>query len=157
MNKEEIEKIKEELDFCKKEREEYLNGWKREKADFINYKKEEFEKTKNLINYKMDLLIAEFLPIIDNFEMAEKQIPDEEKNKNQFIKGLLQIKIDLINFLKNLGAEELNCIGEKFDPHYHEAIEIVDGEQSEIVVDEFSKGYKRGDKLIRPSRVKITK
>jgi len=160
MKKEEIEKIEEtesELEVCKKEKEDYLNGWKREKADFLNYKKDESERIKSILDYKINSLVFEFLPILDNFEMAEKQIPDEEKENNKFIKGLLQIKKDVYNFLKDLEVEELKSVGEKFNPHYHEAIEIVDGNESEIIIEELVKGYKRGEKLIRPSKVKITK
>ncbi len=160
MKKEEIEKIEEtesELEVCKKEKEDYLNGWKREKADFLNYKKDESERIKSILDYKINSLVFEFLPILDNFEMAEKQIPDEEKENNKVIKGLLQIKKDVYNFLKDLEVEELKSVGEKFNPHYHEAIEIVDGNESEIIIEELVKGYKRGEKLIRPSKVKITK
>ncbi len=157
MNEKDQDNILKELEECKKEKEDCLNGWKREKADFINYKKEEGEKIKSLIDYSTELIISEIIPIIDSFEIAEKQIPEEEKD-NIFISGLIRTKIDMNNLLKNQGVSEIECLGKPFDPHFHEAIALVDGEgESGIIIEEVAKGYTRGEKLIRPAKVKIIK
>lgn len=157
MNEKEQDNISKELEECKKEKEDYLNGWKREKADFVNYKKEEPEKMKSLVDYNTESIVSEILPIIDSFEMAERQIPEEEK-QNKFISGLISIKIDINNLLKSQGVEELECVGKPFDPHFHEAVEMIDADgESGIIVEELVKGYTRGQKLIRPAKVKIIK
>lgn len=148
----------EEIEICCKEREEYLNGWRREKANFINFKKEETERVQALLEYRLEVLISEIIPIIDNFENAEKNIPEEERNDNGYIKGLLMIKRDLNNFLKNQGVEEMECMGEIFDPNFHEAIETVESdEKSGVIVEEVAKGYKIKNKVLRPAKVKVIK
>ena len=156
--KKEIEKIEKELKKCEKEKEEYLNGWKREKADFINYKKEEAEKIRKLIEYNTENLILKILPIVDSFNLASKEISKNLKEENDFVKGLLQIKSFLENFLKNEGVEEIKCLGELFDPFFHEAIEMADSEdESGTVIKELEKGYKIKDKLLRPAKVRVAK
>ena len=154
-----IKELEEELDFCKKEKEEYLNGWKREKADFINYKKEELEKISRAVEYNKENLIMKILPILDSFNHASEKIPEDLKEEDDFIKGLLQIKVFFENFLKNEGVEELKCLGKEFDPFFHEAVEMVDDENNEsgIIVGEIERGYKFKEKLLRPAKVKVTK
>ncbi len=157
----------------KKKCEEYLNSWKRERADFINYKKEELERIKGVIGYAGEEMILKILPILDNFEIAEKSIPDDLK-KDEHIKGLIQIKQQMLDFLKSQGVEPINVLGEKFDPNLHEAIgetspsdlsaeasakveALAKGGESGIIVEEIKKGYKINNRLLRPAKVKISK
>ena len=72
---------KDKLVECEKKKEEYLNGWKRSKADFENYKKDELERVNSLVEYSQRVLLLELLNIVDDFEVAENQIPEEEKNE----------------------------------------------------------------------------
>jgi len=158
--KKDAEKTRKELIFCQKEREEYLNGWKREKANFLNYKKEEIDKIKEIIEYNTENLILKILPIIDNFDLASEKISEKMKKENEFIKGFLQIKSSLESFLKNEGVEEINCLGEPFDPHFHEAIEVIESEKKQennIIIKELEKGYIIKGKLLRPSKVRVAK
>ena len=148
--------LKKKLEKCEKEREEYLQGWQRERANFLNYKKEEGERVKIRVSYIKEDLVFTILPILDNFEAAEKNTPEELKNNNYF-QGFLQIKIQLLDFLKNQEVEEIKALGEKFDINFHEVVEEVEGEESGIIVEEVLKGYIMGDKLLRPSKVKIIK
>lgn len=156
--KKEIEKLKIELEKCEKEKKEYLEGWQRERADFLNYKKEELERFSEIINFANEELILKILPVLDNFEKAEKEIPEDLKN-NEYLKGIFQIKKQLEEILKNLGVERIECLNKKFDPKLHEAVEEikVDGKESQIVVEEVLAGYKLKGKLIRPAKVKISK
>ncbi|MBI2624956.1 MAG: nucleotide exchange factor GrpE [Candidatus Nealsonbacteria bacterium] len=143
---------------CQKQAEEYLAGWQRERANFLNYKKEEAKRAKEFFDYGAEELIIKLLPILDNLEIAEKNIPDDEKN-NENVKGLLQIKSQLENFLKSRGVEEMKTMGERFDPNLHEVvgeIEIKDKE-SGVIFEEIQKGYKINGRIIRPARVKINK
>ncbi len=99
------------------------------------------------------------LPILDSFNHASEKIPEDLKEEDEFIKGLLQIKVFFENFLKNEGVEELKCLGKEFDPFFHEAVEMVDDENNEsgIIVGEIERGYKFKEKLLRPAKVKVTK
>ncbi len=170
------EELKKQLEDCEKKAAEYLAGWQRERADFLNYKKEEMERIGQLINYAKEELILEILPIMDNFEVIAKKLPDNLQ-KDENVKGLLQIKIQFQDFLKSLGVEEIKSVGEKFDPKFHESVgEILPSEanlppealakegakeggklESGIIVEEVQKGYKSNGRLMRPAKVRITK
>ncbi len=145
---------KKELEKIIKEKDEYFSGWQREKADFLNYKKQEFERLKETLNIAKESLFKELIPVLDNFNLAQKAIPEEEKEKNS-IKGLLLIKKQLEDSLKSLGLEEIETIGKQFDPKMHEAVEEVEGAEPGVIVEEVQKGYSFQDKIIRVAKVKI--
>lgn len=156
--KKEIEKLKKNLEETEKLKNEYLAGWQRARADLINYKKEEMERVGGLIELAKESFIFEFLPILDNFDIAEKSIPKEEK-ENQNIKGLLQIKNQILEVLKRQGIEEIKSVGQKFDPRFHEVVGEVDTDEFETgtIVEEVQKGYKIKDRILRPAKVKVAK
>jgi molecular chaperone GrpE len=151
MNKEK-EEISKLLEDCEKKKQEYFSGWQREKADFINYKNKEGERIGNLIDLLKEDLFLKIIPVLDNFNLAEQAI-EKDKKQDKNIKGLLLIKKQLENILKNEGFEEINC--SKFDPCLHEAIEETEEDEDGII--EIKKGYKYKEKVIRPAKVKINK
>jgi molecular chaperone GrpE len=162
----EIEELKKKLEECQKLKDEYLTGWQRERADFLNYKKGELERIGELIKYADAGLILKILPILDNFEIAARQnFPSENLNGrekeriNRVIQGFLQIKNQILDFLKNQGVEEIKSVGERFDPNFHEVVEEVETKEKEpgIIIEEIQKGYKMNDRLLRPAKVKIAK
>jgi molecular chaperone GrpE len=146
-----------EIDIIKKERDDYLEGWKREKADFINYKKEEYKKIEEFLEREMKSLILKIIPILDNFYRAEKET--EKMKDNNLVLGFLKIKEQLNNFLKEEGVEEMEVIGKEFDPNYHEAVQTTEreGGKSGEIVEELEKGYFLNKKVIRPAKVKVIK
>lgn len=160
------EYISRELETCQKQKDEYLAGWQRSRADFLNYKKEEMERIGELLKYAGEELVLKILPILDNFEIIEKKLPDDLR-KDDNIKGLLLIKNQLLDFLKSQGVEEIKSQGQKFDPNFHEAVEEVGsdpakataGKEAEprTIVEEIQKGYKINGRLLRPAKVKISK
>ena len=150
----------ERLEECKKQKDEYLAGWQRARADFLNYKKEEMERITEFLKYGMEDLILKVLPILDNFDAAEKSL----QNKNdERLKGFLQIKKQLHDFLKNYGVEEIKTAGQKFDANWHEVVEgaepfdAAQGQESGVILEEVQKGYKINGRLLRPARVKVSK
>lgn len=151
-------KLQKQLEECQKQKEEYLNGWKRERADFINYKKEEMERMGELIKYANEELILKIIPILDNFDISEKNLPENLKN-DENVKGLIQIKQQLRDFLKSQDVEEIKSIDEKFNPNFQEVVEEIEIKDKEkgIVVEEIKKGYTLHGKVIRPAKVKIVK
>lgn len=167
-----LEELQKQLEEYKKLNEEYLNGWKRERADFLNYKKDEMERIGQLIKYANEELILRILPILDNFFIAEKNIPEEMKKDGStgspqvsWAKGLLQIHQQFRDFLKSQGIEEIKAVGEKFNPNFHETIGDVDlarsdlakSSESGIIVEETQKGYTLFGRVIRPAKVKVSK
>ena len=153
-----LEELKKHLEECQKLKEEYLAGWQRERAELLNYKKEEMGRIGEILKYADVGLISKFLPILDNFEVVEKKLPENLKN-DENVKGILQIKTQILDFLKNQGVEEIKSVGEKFDPNFHEVvgeIETRDKRQG-IIIEEIQKGYKINGRLLRPAKVKISK
>ena len=155
---EELNKENKELEECKKTRDEYLAGWQRARADFLNYKKDEIERIEGLVAYSNEELILKLLPIIDNFDVAEKKISEDLKN-NEDVKGLLQVKIQMLDFLKKYNVEEIKSVGERFDPNFHEVVEQIEieGKESGIIIEEAQKGYMINGRLLRVTRVKVAK
>lgn len=156
------EKVVQDLQFTidelEKKNKETFSGWQRTEADFLNYKNKENERLEALSFYVKENILEELLPILDNFDLAEKMIPDDKKQDNN-IKGLLMIKKQLAIFLKSVGIEEIESIGKVFDPQFHEAIEEIKDKDREsgTIIEELQKGYLLNNKVIRPSRVKIVK
>ncbi|MBL7142577.1 MAG: nucleotide exchange factor GrpE [Candidatus Pacebacteria bacterium] len=166
------ENLKKKLEECLRQKDEYLAGWQRARADFLNYKKEEMERITALLAYAGEELVLKILPILDNFELAEKKIAkdlkgEEDKSssppfaaareKDENVKGILQIKNQILDFLKNQGVEEMKTVGEKFDPNLHEAIETKEGGQSGVILEEVQRGYIINGRLLRPAKVKVAR
>jgi len=154
----EFKDLEKQFTECQRLKDQYLAGWQRARAELLNYKKEEMERVGNLIKYALEGLILKILPILDNFEIAEKKLPPELK-KDKNIEGFLQIKTQLQDFLKSQEVEEIKCVGERFNPQFHEVIEEVKLENKEpgIVLEEVQKGYKLHERVLRPAKVKISK
>jgi len=158
--------ISRKLEECQKQKEEYLQGWQRARADFLNYKKEEMERIGELFKYAGEEWILKILPILDNFDVVEKKLSEDLKN-NENIKGFLQVKRQLENFLKSQGVEEIKTIGERFDPNFHEIVDEipaiaevavakeVKSKEGGIIMEEIQKGYKINGRLLRPAKVKV--
>lgn len=146
------------IEELEKKCQEYLNGWKRERADFMNYKKEEMERISGLIYYSREEIIIKFLPVLDNLYLAEKQIPEEYKN-DKWVEGLIQIKTQMLDFLKSQDVEEIAVKDDNFDPNIQEAIETEEKEGIDPgkVLEEIKKGYMMNNKVLRPAQVKVSK
>jgi len=135
-----------ELEKCKKQSEEYLNGWKRAKADYLNLKKDMEQQGKEIKEWMSKMFILPLLEIMDNFDRA-----------GTLDAGIESIKKQLEDYLKANGVEAMKVAGEKFDPLKHEAMESVDGDESGVVAEEKQKGYLMKDEVLRPAKVKIYK
>ncbi|MEK9154731.1 MAG: nucleotide exchange factor GrpE [Patescibacteria group bacterium] len=140
---------------CQKEREEYLNGWKRAKAELINYKKDEAKRFETIAKFSNESLIRELLLVLDSFDLALSSL---EKNGN-VDKGIYLILSQLNDVMKQNGLEKVNVIiGEIFNPKYHEAIVSIDSDKPHgTIIEEIEKGYFLNGKLIKPARVKVSK
>jgi len=116
-------------------------------AEFENFRKRtEKEKYEILKNANEDLIVK-LLGVLDNFELALKHVDD---------KGINMIYSELYSILEKEGLKIIET-GKEFDPEIHEAIIHEEGEEDKKIVEELQKGYTLNDKVIRPSKVKITK
>ena len=156
MNDDSVEKLKELLEESQKQRDEYLNGWQRAKADLINYKKDEMKRLEEVAQYAGQDLVKDLIVVLDSFDLAiaalEKAGPVE--------KGVYMIKTQIEDVLKKRGLQRIPIvIGEDFNPAIAEA--IAEGHSDEhppgSVIEEIEPGYRLHDKVLRPARVKLAK
>ncbi len=132
--------------------QEYLDSWKRERADFLNYKKDEIKRLGEFVKFANEAVILEVIEALDDLEKAAKEINNE---------GLDQILKKFQDLLKKYDVERIKVEDEKFNPLFHEAVaappeagegrERTEGDKLE----EIRAGYMMHGKVIRPARVKI--
>ena len=125
-------------------------------ADFDNYRKRQEQERENLLKFGTENALTKLIEVLDNFERANKaleNVDDCEKVKESF--ALLQKQV--FETLSSLGLEEIKAIGEEFDPNFHEAVmQTPTSEHPEhTVIAELRKGYKMGDKVLRPTMVNV--
>jgi len=146
------------LEECQKQRDEYLAGWQRARADLLNYKKEEMERFEQVLRYAGEEFVLKILPLLDNFNLIESKLPEDLK-KDDNVKGIIRLKNQIEDFLRAQGVEEMETAGKKFDPNFHEATEMVEaqGAESGTVLEEIQKGYMINNGVLRPAKVKVVK
>ncbi len=144
----------EDVSQIRKERDEYLEGWKRAKADFLNYKKKEEQRVSQMIQFSNEQIIKDMLHVLDSFDLALETLKDEAVKKGVFL-----IRSQFEDVLKKHGLEKVMISeGQEFDPSVHEAIASIPSQKPPgIIVDEVERGYMLHGKLIRPARVKVSK
>lgn len=137
--------------------QEYLNSWKRAAADLENYRKDEIKRIAEALQYGSERMILEVIDLLDGLEMAINHAPENTDQK--WMNGVRQVAKRFHEFLAKHGVEKIDAKGQPFDPLMHEAVQIdhEGQEQGEKVLEEFRPGYRMGEKVIRPARVKISK
>ncbi len=136
----------EDIETIKKQAEEYLNGWKRAKADYLNLKKDMEAQSKELKEWMSKIFLLPLLEIMDSFDRA-----------GTLDAGIEAIKKQFEDFLKDSRVEAMKSVGEKFDPLKHEAVESIEGGESGMIAEEMQKGYLIGEEVLRPAKVKVYK
>ena len=152
-----LKKLREKLKVCEKERQEYLDGWQRARADHINDRKDLEKQKAEFIKFANEGLIMQVLPVVDSFEMAMKERAWESTDKN-WRDGMLNVYNQLLAVLKDNKMEQIDPKEETFDPKYHDSIgtvETKDKDEDNVVVEVLQKGYILEGKVIRPARVKV--
>lgn len=125
-------------------------------ADFDNFRKRQEQERENLIKYGTEAALKKMIEVLDNFERGQKaleNVEDCEKVKESF--NLVHKQVH--EALSKLGLEEIKAVGEEFDPNFHEAVmQTPTSEHPEhTVINELQKGYKLGDKVLRPTLVNV--
>ena len=144
--------LEEENEFEKKYNdvnEKYL----RTLAEYDNYRKRTIKEKESIYPEAKAVVVEKFLPVLDNFQRAI----DSAENKDAFYEGVVMLKKQMDEVLGALGVEEIKAVGEEFNPEVHNAVMHVEDEESgeNIIVEEFQRGYKIGDRVIRHSMVKV--
>lgn len=143
------ENLKEETD----ENDLLKESFARLQADFVNYKRRTEQEKSDYLDLGVSKVIIDILPIVDNFERAL-----EVKEDSKFYEGVEMIYTQIKGLLDKNGVEEIESLNEKFDPNIHHAVfvEEVDGLDSDIVTEVLQKGYRLGEKVLRPAMVKVS-
>jgi len=148
-----------ELEEAKAKASEYLDGWQRARAEFANYKKRQEQQNAELRTFATMDLIRKLLPIQDDFERAIKTLPEGIAHMT-WIEGVLLIHRKLQVILESEGVKAIEVkANDPFDPALHEAIshDEAEGIASGHIIEEIQKGYKLGERVIRPTLVRVAK
>ncbi len=155
---EKIKKLKQEIKSLQAEKQEYLDGWQRSKADFINLRKRSADDLSDIREKVAEGFILDLLPVLDSFDMAFKNKEAWESAPEQWRKGVEYIYSQILNLLENNQIKVLNPLNEQFDPNFHDSssnIKVEDPSQEGKVLDVILKGYKIKDRVMRPAHVKV--
>ena len=122
-------------------------------AEYDNYRKRTIKEKESIYPEAKAVVIEKFLPVMDNFQRAI----DSAENKDGFYEGVVMLKKQMDEVLAALGVEEIPSVGETFNPELHNAVMHIDDEEQgeNVIVEEFQKGYKIGDRVVRHSMVKV--
>lgn len=153
-----IKSLKEKLSKAIEEKQEYLNNWQRDKAEFINARKRDQESQKDFARFSNESLISELIPVLDSFNMAMGNKEVWEKVDKNWRVGVEYIANQLNKVLGEFGLKEVDPIGKPFDPMRDEAIEheVVDDEsKNHTVTFVIQKGYELHGKVLKAPKVKV--
>ena len=153
-----LKKLRDDLKVLRKEKEEYLTGWQKERADFANYKKEE-ENRKSMFSESMrERILTKFLSVIDSFNMAFANKDAWEKVDKNWRMGVEHIYSQLEGVFEEYGVKSFGSIGDAFDPNLHHSVDNVETDNKDLdhkIAKVIQKGYKLGDRIIRPASVNV--
>jgi molecular chaperone GrpE len=154
----ELQELKEEVHRLKDEVEDYKDRWMRAAAELDNVKKRASRDQADLMKFANERLLKEILPILDNLERALDHSREQE-NLKALVEGIEMIQRQFLAVLERFGVRPIDALNQPFDPSVHEAMMQVESEQHEpnIVIQELEKGYWLHDRLLRPSRVTVSK
>lgn len=153
---EKLELVRAALEASEAKAEEYLDGWQRAKAEFTNFRKRQ-ERERELARFETVGRIAKrYLPIVDDLGRALND-PPTEGDGAAWSEGIELIYRKLINILEAEGVTPIEAEGEIFDPNLHEAVVQTESDEHESgqVIEVLQTGYKMGDRVLRPTMVRI--
>jgi molecular chaperone GrpE len=150
--------LKRELSSLKEELEQVKERWMRAVADLENLKKRSTKEREDWTKYANENLLKQIIPVIDNLQRALDH-ENSQRNEEAFWEGIEMIHRQFLSTLEGLGVKPIEALNKPFDPSIHEAIMQVESDDQEpnTVVQEMEKGYLLHDRLLRPSRVVVSK
>ncbi len=152
--KDQAAKLQEQLDAMQKELDAQKDQYLRLAAEYDNFRKRSQREREAAFNDSKASVLAEILPVLDNFERAAQ---NKEASYEDFQKGISMTFQQMMDIMKKLGAESFGAAGEPFDPNIHNAVMHVEDEAlgENLVAEVFSKGYRLGDRVLRHAMVKV--
>ncbi len=153
-----VKKLRADLKKARTEKEEYLTGWQRAKADYVNLQKDSEAKYKELRTMVTGNLVEDLLPVLDSFNMAMGNKEAWEKVDANWRNGVEYIHQQFLRVLADNNVTAIDQIDVAFDPTLHESIETIATEEENKdhkIATVVQTGYKIGERIIRPARVKV--
>jgi molecular chaperone GrpE len=152
----ELEGLQAELEQAKVQATEYLDGWQRARAEFANYKKRVEAEREELKRTSTEALLLKLLPVVDDFERAFQTLPEDSTDAT-WVDGFKMIMRKLQGVLESQDVEPIEAVDQPFDPLWHEAVmqEETDEHPDGYVIEEMQRGYRLGERVLRPSMVKV--
>ena len=154
----ELEEQHDTIESLQKEKDELFAKLQRVSADYANFQKRVPKQISDTIGYEKERIIKTLLPALDNFEHTLQNTHSAE-NVDVLVKGIRIIYDQLLDILKSHNVEQIEALGERFDPAMHQAMtQQSDPDKEEnTVLEEFQKGYRLNGRVIRPSKVIVNK
>lgn len=156
--KDQIKRLRAKLHEAIQEKQEYLDGWQRAKAEFANYKKREEETKSEFIKFAREGLIGDIIPVLESFHMAFANKEAWEKVDPSWRVGVEYIHTQLSQVLAGHGLTPVDPTGQAFNPNEHTSIGSIptdDEAKDHVVAEVVQLGYRLNGKLLRSPRVKI--
>ncbi|MDQ3076567.1 MAG: nucleotide exchange factor GrpE [bacterium] len=153
-----VQRLREKLKKAVAEKQEYLDGWQRAKAEFVNARKRDEESRREMMKFANESLIADLIPVLESFEMARANKEAWEAIDKNWRMGVEHIQNQLLKTLQDNGLTEINPHGERFDPMRDEAVSnelVTDEKLDHTIVEVLQKGYSLDGKIIKAPRVKV--
>lgn len=152
-----IAQLQSQIDALTAEKASLYDKLLRRQAEFENYRKRVDRERGELYQHGRDDVLLQFLPVVDNFERALSSLETSEGDAEALRHGVELIHKQFKDALSKLGLEAVEAVGQTFDPHVHEAVttEATDKHKENTVIQEFQRGYRIGDRLLRPAKVKV--
>lgn len=156
--KEENEKLFDQIKQLQSDNQALVDKVKLTQAELVNYRKRKDEETANMLKFANQDLITELINVVDNFERAIKLDDNDLTDElSKFLDGFKMMYANLMEILKKFGVEEINRVGEVFDPSQEQALmtDSIEEMDDDVVTEVLLKGYKLNGRVIRPASVKV--
>ncbi|MFN2484721.1 MAG: nucleotide exchange factor GrpE [Candidatus Limnocylindria bacterium] len=153
---ERIEQLQREIEDLRGQAEQNLRNWQRSAADFANYKRRVDEERGEMAHLSKMIVIGKLLTVLDDFDRALESVPEDLAGLS-WVEGIRLVERKLRYLLESEGLTAIDALGTQFDPNVHEAVlheETAEHPDNEVI-GELQRGYRLGDRVIRPTLVKV--
>jgi molecular chaperone GrpE len=152
-----ITRLQAQVDAMNAEKASLFDQLLRRQAEFDNYRKRIDRERSEIYQRGRDDVLLQLLPVVDNFERALSSLEKSDGDAEALRDGVELIHRQFVDALSKFGLKAVEAVGQAFDPHVHEAVttEATDKHKENTVIEEFQRGYKIGDRLLRPAKVKV--
>lgn len=155
-----IAELRKKLKKSEDEKKEYLLGWQRAKADYINSRRQDEQDNELVVKFAEAKLLSELVPVLDSFDIAFASKEKTTELPKEWERGVEQIRNQLRSVLQEHKLEIIDPVGRPFDPREAETIGFIDtgnSDEDDMVISVIQKGYKLHERVLRPAKVRVAK